>query len=506
MKERKRAEGGKKGAMRAFTASSSDHDSEMEDGTDKEAEQDRDRAHELGAAAPAAEGDKKYLGKQKEKREKAKSHAKEREEKRKRESEEKRKRESEKETQEISDDQEEHIDIREFTDLSGMKPQDFHKVLKQQDREIIEFKQEPQMQTEQNAVFSMVLTSQGAAQKRSEETAVLYSYELTGLPRDDTQEDERAFVMWCTSEAKVPDHEISANKYTDVRRIYGVRTPIIKFGNKGNRTKMSKWTQAFKARNTLKYYSRGEFWDQYKISGRYQETADQRERRDFLNVAWQILKELEGEDRLKSEEGAYLNYPKTKTSINEKVDNLPLIQFIYQEVTEGKIIDPTVRVYIGKGLWESEFELKFRQHYLREEEEQLRREIERRAGREGAAGPSIDYNVPRSMMRDKERASTWKMIFRKHETIEHHRPKFWEDVQSAASEITTKGKGWQREEEYKGGHKGQNQYKGGYKGQDKGGYKGKNQFRQDGNGKGKQYPHYSTLRTPSSPRPHRTPS
>ena len=51
--------------------------------------------------------------------------------------------------------------------------------------------------------------------------------------------------------------------------------------------------QFFKARNPLKYHSRGEVWEQYKIVGRCQETADQRERRDFLNVAWQIFKELE---------------------------------------------------------------------------------------------------------------------------------------------------------------------------------------------------------------------
>ena len=65
-----------------------------------------------------------------------------------------------------------------------------------------------------------------------------------------------------------------------------------------------------------------------------------------MNVARQILKELEGEERLKSEEGAYLNY--AKPSINDKADHLPLIQFIYQEVTEGKLLDPTVRVYINK--------------------------------------------------------------------------------------------------------------------------------------------------------------
>ena len=101
-----------------------------------------------------------------------------------------------------------------------------------------------------------------------------------------------------------------------------------------------------------------------KNAGRYQETADQRERRDYLNVAWQIFKELEGEERFKSEEGAYFNY--AKASINDKADHFPLIQFIYQEVTEGKLIDPTVRVYVDKGLWEVGFELKFRQHYERE--------------------------------------------------------------------------------------------------------------------------------------------
>ena len=234
-KERKRAEGGKRDTMRAFTASPSDHDSEIGDETDKEPEQDRDRAQELGAAAPAAEDDKKYSEKQKEKREKARSHAKDKEEQR--------KRGNEEEAQRRSDDEEEQVDIREFSDLSETTPEDFHKVLKQQDREIRELKQERRTQTETNAVFSNVLRSQGAAQKRSEETAVLYSYELAGLSRDDTQEDKRTFVMWRNSEANIPDHEISAVGYTDVRRVYGIQTATIKFGSKGNRTKMSKRMQ-----------------------------------------------------------------------------------------------------------------------------------------------------------------------------------------------------------------------------------------------------------------------
>ena len=89
-KRRKRAEGGRKGAMRAFTASQSDSD--LSEQVAMEAGQDR--AQELGAAAPAEEGDKKYFENQKERRERAKSHAKDREEKR--------KREEEKETHKIS--------------------------------------------------------------------------------------------------------------------------------------------------------------------------------------------------------------------------------------------------------------------------------------------------------------------------------------------------------------------------------------------------------------------
>ena len=53
-----------------------------------------------------------------------------------------------------------------------MTPEDFHKVIEQQDREIRELKQDKQRQEETNAVFSKVITSQGAAQKRSEEAAV----------------------------------------------------------------------------------------------------------------------------------------------------------------------------------------------------------------------------------------------------------------------------------------------------------------------------------------------
>ena len=52
------------------------------------------------------------------------------------------------------------------------------------------------------------------------------------------------------------------------------------------------------------------------------------------------------------------------------------------------------------------------------------------------------------------------MIFHKGEVIEQHYPKLWGDVQTVADEISRKGKGWQGEEEYKGGYKGQDHNKG----------------------------------------------
>ena len=122
--------------------------------------------------------------------------------------------------------------------------------------------------------------------------------------------------------SRYPKHEVSSIEYVDMRRNYGVQTAVIKFGNKGNRTKMSRFMMQDKAWNPLKYYSSDQTWEQYKITGRYQETPDQRERRDYLNVSWQVLEELEGEERLKSDEGAYFNYPKAST--NDKADHLPL--------------------------------------------------------------------------------------------------------------------------------------------------------------------------------------
>ena len=98
------------------------------------------------------------------------------------------------------------------------------------------------------------------------------------------------------------------------------------------------------------------------------------------------------------------------------------------EVTEGKLINPTARVYIEKGLWESDFEIKFRKHCEKEEGEQEAREKERRLGKE-APGSSTDYVVPHNMMRDRERIRTWKVVFRKTDDIEQHHPKFWLDVQ-----------------------------------------------------------------------------
>ena len=69
--------------------------------------------------------------------------------------------------------------------------------------------------------------------------------------------------------------------------------------------------------------------------------------------------------------------------------------------TDRRLINPIARVYIEKGLWNSDFEILFRKHYEKEEEEQDKRETERRIGRE-APGSSTDYTVPHNMMRDKE--------------------------------------------------------------------------------------------------------
>ena len=153
------------------------------------------------------------------------------------------------------------------------------------------------------------------------------------------------------------------------------------------------------------------------------------------------------------------------------------------------LVDPVVRVYIEKGLWNADFEVLFRKHYEKEEEEQEKRETERRIGKE-APGSSTDYTVPHNMMRDKERVRIWKMIFHKTDAIEQHYPKFWEDVQAVADHTNRKGKGWQREEGHKGGYKGQDKGKGGYKGKDqdkgghKGGYKGKEKNKGEYKGKG----------------------
>ena len=239
--EGKKAEAGKKGAMRAFTASPTASDSDtMSDKVAMEAEDEQD----LGAAAPAEKGHKKYLEEQKHKREKAKAHAKDREEKR--------KRGEEKVVQEISEETEEEVDLSKYKSLADMTPEDFHKVMVYQSREIKELKKDRHRQGETNAVFSKVITAQSAAQRKSEEATVLYNYELTALPRDDSEEFKRQFVMWCTEEAGIPKHEVTSIEYVDVMRMYGFQTAVIKFGNKGNRTKMSRFMSQHKAWNPLK--------------------------------------------------------------------------------------------------------------------------------------------------------------------------------------------------------------------------------------------------------------
>ena len=122
--KRKRAEAGRKGAMRAFPAShsQSDADPNLSDKIAMEAEEQY-----LGAAAPSERGNDKYLEEQKKKREKTKAKTKDREEKR--------KRSDDKAAQEFSEETEEEIDTPKWKTIEEMSPEYFHKVLKQQDRE-----------------------------------------------------------------------------------------------------------------------------------------------------------------------------------------------------------------------------------------------------------------------------------------------------------------------------------------------------------------------------------
>ena len=96
------------------------------------------------------------------------------------------------------------------------------------------------------------------------------------------------------------------------------------------------------------------------------------------------------------------------------------------------------------------------------------------------------------MMRDRERVRTWRIVPHRSEDIEQQHPKFWLDVQSVADQISRKGKGWQRDEGYKWGYKGQNKGKEGYKCKDweKGGYKGgcKGKDKNKGEHQGKGHP------------------
>ena len=67
-----------------------------------------------------------------------------------------------------------------------------------------------------------------------------------------------------------------------------------------------------------------------------------------------------------------------------------MIQFISEEVTEGKLINPTARVYIEKGLWDSDFEIKFRKK-LRERRRRRRTGSERERKETRQRGTRIQH-------------------------------------------------------------------------------------------------------------------
>ena len=136
------------------------------------------------------------------------------------------------------------------------------------------------------------------------------------------------YLNWLISDpeaANIPRHEVHASASIFSKPKDGNKNFTIIFRAAGSKNKMDAYMTK---RTDLRFWDENGFWNDTKIMGRWTETLMQRDKRELLNTAWQVIKEKFGiEAVFDNNQGLQLDHK--SNCIRYKQNKKPLICLLY---------------------------------------------------------------------------------------------------------------------------------------------------------------------------------
>ena len=214
-----------------------------------------------------------------------------------------------------------------------------------------------------------ILKQQLLDKRRNPGIKTSLSYEIGGLPTEASHgEKAKCTMKLLTTKAVTLSHEVANMGHKALSR--GTEVWGLEFRSNGIKRKLDKATKLWGAC----YFDDGKgntnsTWWQYKTEFIWPETMAQKDIGTICNMVWQSIKEIVGEDIVKSEKGLYIHH--RSASIVSKSSGLPVVKIVLDENPE----DPTCFAYIADrcyGDWRHKIDQR-----IRDEERQLHREPSR---------------------------------------------------------------------------------------------------------------------------------
>ena len=185
-----------------------------------------------------------------------------------------------------------------------------------------------------------ILRQQLFEKRKESDIKTSLSYEIGGLPIEADHEAKARFICSLIKKADIPSHELAQMGFKTLAR--GSEVWGLEFRSNGIKPKFEKavknWGET--------YYDDGKgnnnsIWWQNKIEFIWPETMAQKDIRMICNMIWQAVKEIVGEDMIKSDKGIYIHHQ--SSSLVSKSFGTPVVKVVLDENSE----DPTSFIYIA---------------------------------------------------------------------------------------------------------------------------------------------------------------
>ena len=290
-----------------------------------------------------------------------------------------------------------------------------------------------------------ILKQQLFDKRRESDIKTSLSYEIGGLPTEASHEEKARYTMSLMTKAGIPSHEVANMGYKVLSR--GTEVWGLEFRSNGIKPKLDKatriWGDCFFEDGKGNTNST---WWRHKTEFIWPETMAQKDIRTIRNRVWQSVKEIVGEDIIKSEKGLYIHH--RSASIVPKPFGVPVVKIALDENPE----DPTCFVYIADKCcdgWRHRIDRR-----IREEEKTIAQRTfkGKGKGKDKNKGKEKVINInPHEFIKASRRAC-WHKSMRLLSTFSSKRPDEWKEIDNQKDLMKStgeqkgkqkgEGKGW----------------------------------------------------------------